>query len=766
MANMTKDKGWQDIQQKTFTRWCNTYLKERMLKIEDIQSEFHDGIKLIHLLEIISDKDLGKYNKKPKIPSQYMENLNACLNFLKSEKIRLVNIGAEDIYKKDLKLILGLIWTIILRYQINMGEGKGARSELLKWVRSKIPEYNIMNFSNDWNDGKALCALGNALKPGICPEHRSLDDSDALNNAAKGLDNGLQHFDIPKIIDPSDLINPQIDELSVMTYISYYRDWEINKQGEEARLKIERTPVPSKCKAYGPGLEQGFQNTPAEFTIEAINVNGTRVPIGGHSFVVTIKGPEKELAPPKQTDNNDGTYKVEYTPKEKGDHTITITLYEENIEKSPFTVPIYRSGPDPSQTLVHGDGLEKAVVGRPAAFKIESRNAVGNPVETGGDPFVIAIKGPEDSEVEAKVVDNNDGTYDVTYTPTTIGPHEIAVSLENEHVAKSPYTADAQENPENPNAQNTIAYGPGVEDNKNNTAEPAEFTIETKNMNGERIPTAGDCLKGFVEDPKGEEIPIEITDNGDGTYKAKYQPINEGPHKVNVLLKDAYNPMIANHIKDSPININIEAGAFPSSCIAFGPGIEDDKTQYIDPATFTIQAKDRHGNDIKKGGETFDIELTGPTGKLETKCVDNNDGSYTVTYQPDENGKHHAEIKSKGEHIKDSPFDFNIKEGTDSGLSKVGLFTFTIHARNKKKQAKVGGGDTFEVIIFEPDKMLGLKSGPEIPKEQTKLNIVDNKDGSYTVSYKVPKKYKKVKISVKLNGKDIKGSPWMQKNDF
>jgi hypothetical protein len=27
------------------------------------------------------------------------------------------------------------------------------KQELLEWVRSKIPEYNIQGFTKDWNDG-------------------------------------------------------------------------------------------------------------------------------------------------------------------------------------------------------------------------------------------------------------------------------------------------------------------------------------------------------------------------------------------------------------------------------------------------------------------------------------------------------------------------------------------------------------------------------------------------------------------------------------
>lgn len=39
----------------------------------------------------------------------------------------------------------------------------GAKDLLLEWVRSKIPEYNIKNFNSDWNDGRAFCALTNAV---------------------------------------------------------------------------------------------------------------------------------------------------------------------------------------------------------------------------------------------------------------------------------------------------------------------------------------------------------------------------------------------------------------------------------------------------------------------------------------------------------------------------------------------------------------------------------------------------------------------------
>jgi hypothetical protein len=63
--------------------------------------------------------DLGKYNRLPKHRIQKIENLNQALDFISSRGVSLTNIGAEDIVDANPKLILGLIWTIVLRFTIS-----------------------------------------------------------------------------------------------------------------------------------------------------------------------------------------------------------------------------------------------------------------------------------------------------------------------------------------------------------------------------------------------------------------------------------------------------------------------------------------------------------------------------------------------------------------------------------------------------------------------------------------------------------------------
>ena len=76
-----------------------------------------------------------------------------------------MNAGTEDIAESNLKLILGLIWKLILKYQISGGTGEGDNKKkqtvppkklMLEWVKAVLPDQHITNFAKDWNNGIAL----------------------------------------------------------------------------------------------------------------------------------------------------------------------------------------------------------------------------------------------------------------------------------------------------------------------------------------------------------------------------------------------------------------------------------------------------------------------------------------------------------------------------------------------------------------------------------------------------------------------------------
>lgn len=418
-----QDLAWVGIQKRTFTGWMNSFLVERMMKINDLETDLENGIPLINLLEIISDKKLPNYNKNCKIRPQKLENCGVALKFCKDEGLRLVGIGPEDLVDHRLKLILGLIWTIILRYQIQKGGGAGsAKNELLEWVRSKIPEYNINNFTNDWSDGKAL----NALDEALCPGNLNLNNMGAKNPvqlAREAMDNAEDNMGIPKIMLPEDMACANPDELSTMTYISYFRDYDNDNAKRKKAADDERNAVPGNTVAYGPGLEKAEPGKPADFTIEARNAGGRKCPVGGENFDIQLQGPTGPV-PVQCRDNGDGTYSCQYVPNAPGDHVLNINLKGQPIKGNPWRIDV-RQRADARMSSIED-----------FKFNIIARNGSGQPLTSGGENWTVQIS----DGVQPRVVDNNNGTYTVSYSLPRPGNYSVSVMLDGVHVRGSPMT--------------------------------------------------------------------------------------------------------------------------------------------------------------------------------------------------------------------------------------------------------------------------------------------------------------------------------------
>jgi len=278
-----------------------------------------NGLLLINLMEIISGKSLGRYNKHPKIIQQKMENLNIALNFIKSEGIQLVNVGSDDIQSGNIRIILGLIWTLILRYEINRGnsgDSNGA-NDLLRWIQSKIPEYNIKGFKKDWNDGRAVCALCDACRPGSFPDHKSLDPNNKMDNATRGID-VADSIGVDKLILPEEMTNPKVDKLAMMTYLAQFRNLPDTWNDH------------TRCRAYGPGLVEGVVNTPGEFIVEK--------PVPGN-LEVKVEGPVDD-AKVEVKETEPGKYDVAYHPTTPGHYKVHVTLDGNHIPGSIFHVQV------------------------------------------------------------------------------------------------------------------------------------------------------------------------------------------------------------------------------------------------------------------------------------------------------------------------------------------------------------------------------------------------------------------------------------------
>jgi len=93
---LADDAQWKIIQKNTFTRWANEHLKTAKMVIVDLEKDLSDGLRLIGLIEVLSGKKFGKFNKKPTFRTQKFENVTQSLRFLEDkEGIKIVNIGTS-----------------------------------------------------------------------------------------------------------------------------------------------------------------------------------------------------------------------------------------------------------------------------------------------------------------------------------------------------------------------------------------------------------------------------------------------------------------------------------------------------------------------------------------------------------------------------------------------------------------------------------------------------------------------------------------------
>uniref|UniRef100_A0ACB8G5K1 Alpha-actinin-1 n=1 Tax=Sphaerodactylus townsendi TaxID=933632 RepID=A0ACB8G5K1_9SAUR len=123
----------------------------------------------MYLAVVLAGERLAK-PERGKMRVHKISNVNKALDFIASKGVKLVSIGAEEIVDGNVKMTLGMIWTIILRFAIQdiSVEETSAKEGLLLWCQRKTAPYknvNIQNFHISWKDGLGFCALIHRHRP-------------------------------------------------------------------------------------------------------------------------------------------------------------------------------------------------------------------------------------------------------------------------------------------------------------------------------------------------------------------------------------------------------------------------------------------------------------------------------------------------------------------------------------------------------------------------------------------------------------------------
>ncbi|XP_059215804.1 dystonin isoform X5 [Centropristis striata] len=217
------------VQKKTFTKWINQHLMKVRKHINDLYEDLRDGHNLISLLEVLSGDTLPR--ERGRMRFHRLQNVQIALDYLKRRQVKLVNIRNDDITDGNPKLTLGLIWTIILHFQISeihvTGESEDmtAKERLLFWSRQMTEGYvgvRCDNFTTSWRDGRLFNAIIHKYRPDLVDMSRVSTQANRSNlEHAFGV---AEQLGVARLLDPEDVDVQSPDEKSVITYVSTLYD--------------------------------------------------------------------------------------------------------------------------------------------------------------------------------------------------------------------------------------------------------------------------------------------------------------------------------------------------------------------------------------------------------------------------------------------------------------------------------------------------------------------------------------------------------------
>ncbi|KAG4068736.1 hypothetical protein HA402_002427 [Bradysia odoriphaga] len=288
-----------NVQKKTFTKWVNSHLVRVNGRIQDLYIDMRDGKNLIKLLEVLSGERLPKPTKG-KMRIHCLENVDKALQFLRDQRVHLENIGSHDIVDGNASLNLGLIWTIILRFQIqditieevDNKETKSAKDALLLWCQMKTAGYqnvNVRNFTTSWRDGLAFNAIIHKHRPDLI-QFDKLGKNHPMHNLNNAFD-VAEKLGLTKLLDAEDVFVEHPDEKSIITYVvTYYHYF--------SKLKQETVQGKRIGKVVGIAMEnEKMINDYETFTSDLLGwIESTIVTLGDRTFANSLTGVQQQLS--------------------------------------------------------------------------------------------------------------------------------------------------------------------------------------------------------------------------------------------------------------------------------------------------------------------------------------------------------------------------------------------------------------------------------------------------------------------------------------
>ena len=423
------------------------------------------------------------------------------------------------------------------------------------------------------------------------------------------------------------------------------------------RVQVQEESHPENVRVYGPGVEAaGLKATePTYFTVDCSDAGQGDVSIGIKCAPGVLGATDEDIDFDIIKNDND-TFTVKYLPPEPGHYTIQVLFADQEIPAAPIEIVV---APNHDASLVRADGPGLKAKGveaeKPTHFTIFARGAGKGTPE-------CRITNEQGMDIaEAIITAAGDGSYMVEYCSSTDGQAQVHVTYGGDAIPESPF-------------QISIAQALRIEMVQVHSLIDSCFVREEQTFEVYTVGAGGQGqLEVKITSPTRKHVYAQLVETENG-YEISFTPSEEGTYRIDITYDGCA-------IHGSPFHIEAQLPPDPTKVKASGPGLVKGEVGEMSP--FTIDTRGA-------GNGSLGLTVEGPC-EAKIDCVDNGNGSCSVTYLPTEPGDYQINILFADQHIPGSPFTAYVKPSFDA--SKV-------HASgNGLEHAKVGEKSTFTVDV-------------------------------------------------------------------
>ena len=409
-------------------------------------------------------------------------------------------------------------------------------------------------------------------------------------------------------------------------------------------------------------------------------------------------------------------YTITFVTRNGGTHKVNVLYDRKHIPGSPFLVDVdTASWKLTSKARVTGPKELTGEIGVPCEYLLSTK-------DSGGGKLGVSVEGPVPTEIHCDPTGNDE--YKIHFTPTAPGSYVVFIRFNDQDIFKS------------------VVSVPGVE---RSPGEPTELSNTNVKM-GEKftleVPYTGtaDQMTAHVITPAGAKIPAQVKKIDNDTYGITFVPEEPGDYIIHILLKGV-------PLSGSPYKLKVGSHTVdPSKIRVYGPGLKG--ATVGQETSFTVDAKDA-------GPGTLSIDAEGPA-KLDVRCEQQTEGSYLVTYTPNEKGDYKINIGFGGSDVPNSPFNIKVDVAPDPNSANAQLCTSGGSGLYGGVQ---GRANPFTVNCSKAGRgslLVGVE-GPTIPVNE--INIKHDGNNIFLVDYSLEEPGDYI-LKVLWGDEHIQGSPF------